>query len=121
HKHRVFMQFGGKPEGWQPGQPGYRGRPDGAAVDVEGNYWCAMYEGGRLLQVSPAGEVLQDIAAPVMCPTMPCFGGEDLKTLYLTTASDKRPAAELARLPNSGCVLSMRVELAGLPVNFFVD
>lgn len=80
-----------------------------------------MYEGGRLLQFSPAGELLADIAVPAMCPTTPCFGGDDLRTLYLTTASDKRPAAELALLPDSGCVFSMRVEIAGLPVNFFVD
>ena len=120
-KHRVFLQFDGKPPGWQPGAPGYGGRPDGASVDAQGNYWCAMYEGGRLLKFSPAGELLADVQVPAACPTMPCFGGADLKTLYLTTASAKRPAAELARLPNSGCVLSMRVEVAGLPVNFFVD
>ena len=80
-----------------------------------------MYEGARLLKLSPAGELLADVPVPAACPTMPCFGGADLKTLYLTTASDRRPAAELARLPNSGCVLSMRVEVAGRPVNFFVD
>lgn len=118
---RVFQQFPGKPDGWQAGDPGYGGRPDGAAVDVQGNYWCAMYEGGRLLQLSSAGELLADIPVPAACPTMPCFGGDDLRTLYLTSARDKRPAAELAQLPNSGCVFSMRVETAGLPVNFFVD
>ena len=118
---RVFQQFPGKPADWQPGDGSYGGRPDGAAVDVEGNYWCAMYEGGRLLQFSPAGELLQDIQVPAMCPTMPCFGGDDLRTLYLTSARDKRPVAELERLPNSGCVLSMRVEVKGLPVNFFID
>jgi hypothetical protein len=48
-------------------------------------------------------------------------GGEDLKTLYLSTASDKRPADELALYPHSGCVFSMRVEVPGLPVNFFID
>jgi sugar lactone lactonase YvrE len=52
----VFRQWPGKPEGWQPGLPGYGGRPDGAAVDVEGNYYVAMFEGGRLLKLSPAGE-----------------------------------------------------------------
>jgi len=29
----------------------YRGRPDGAAVDSEGVYWVAMYEGGRILKI----------------------------------------------------------------------
>jgi sugar lactone lactonase YvrE len=52
---------------------------------------------------------------------MPCFGGEDLKTLYLTTARHGRSAQELQAFPLSGCVFSRRVETAGLPVNFFAD
>ncbi len=120
-RHRVFQQFAGKPAGWQAGDSGYGGRPDGAAVDVEGNYWCAMFEGGRLLKFSPAGRLLAEIETPARCPTMPCFGGDDLKTLYLTTASYKRPPKELQALPQSGCVFAMRVEVAGLPVNFFED
>ena len=119
--HRVFKHLPGKPAGWSTGQPGYGGRPDGAAVDSQGNYWSAMFEGGRLLKYSAAGELLEDIAVPAMCPTMPCFGGEDLRTLYVTTASLNRSAAELAAKPHSGCVLSMRVAAPGLPVNFFRD
>ncbi|MDB5883090.1 MAG: hypothetical protein JWP43_2968 [Ramlibacter sp.] len=116
--HRVFQQFAAKPAGWQPGQPGYGGRPDGAAVDSQGNYWLAMFEGQRLLQIAPSGELLSEIAVPVRCPTMPCFGGDDLKTLYLTTARDQGSAAALEAMPQSGYVLSMRVEIPGLPVNF---
>ena len=113
---RVFASFPVK----QPDQDlaTYGGRPDGAAVDVEGCYWVAMFEGKRVLRLSPHGEVLRDIELPVRCPTMPCFGGPDLKTLYITSARDKRPAAELARQPWAGCVLHMRVDVAGLPVNF---
>ena len=118
---RVFQQWPVKPEGWQPGRPGYGGRPDGAAVDAEGNYYVAMFEGGRLLKLSPAGELLAEFAVPAQCPTMPCFGGADLKTLYLTTARHNRPAGELQRWPDSGCIFSMRVEVPGLPVNFFLD
>lgn len=98
----------------------YGGRPDGAAVDVEGAYWVAMYEGQRLLRLAPDGRLMRDIPLPVRCPTMPCFGGPDLRTLYLTTARDKRPHAELMAQPWAGCVLSMRVEVPGLPVNFAV-
>jgi sugar lactone lactonase YvrE len=116
---RVFKQWPLKPAGWTSGLPGYAGRPDGAAVDSEGNYFVAMFEGARLLKLSPDGRVLADIPVPAQCPTMPCFGGSDLKTLYLTTARHNRPAAELARYPDSGCVFSMPVEVAGLPVNFF--
>ncbi|MDO8370709.1 MAG: SMP-30/gluconolactonase/LRE family protein [Polaromonas sp.] len=118
---RVFRQFPPKPPGWQAGMPGYGGRPDGAAVDSQGNYWVAMYEGGRVLKLSPGGELLADIPTPVVCPTMVCFGGDDLQTLYLTTARHGRPAAELEVLPQSGCVFSMRVDVPGLPVHFFAD
>lgn len=119
--HRVFHAFAGKPAGWQTGQPGYGGRPDGAAVDAEGFYWVAMFEGQRLVRLSPAGEVAADIPLPVRCPTMPCFGGEDLRTLYVTSASHNRPAAELAVCPDSGRVIAMRVDVPGLPTNFFID
>lgn len=122
---RVFKQFPFKPPGWQVGLPGataaYAGRPDGAAVDAEGNYYAAMFEGRRVLKLSPSGELLAAIATPVQCPTMVCFGGDDLQTLYLTTARHGRPAAELKAMPQSGCVFAMRVDVPGLPVNFFVD
>lgn len=95
----------------------YGGRPDGAAVDTEGCYWVAMFEGQRVLRLSPQGEVLREVRLPVRCPTMPCFGGPDLKTLYITTAREKRPAEELALQPLAGCVLALRVEVPGLPVH----
>jgi sugar lactone lactonase YvrE len=122
---RTFAQFTPKPEGWQfdpaPDNGGYAGRPDGAAVDVEGNYYVAMFEGRRVCKLAPDGTLLAEFATPVQCPTMPCFGGEDLKTLFITSASHHRSAAELAAFPLSGCVFSMRVDVPGLPVNLFVD
>jgi sugar lactone lactonase YvrE len=118
HDHRVFAQFPGKPAGWKPGDAGYGGRPDGAAVDGEGNYWCAMFEGGRLLKLAPSGDLLAEIPVPVRCPTMPCFGGDDLRTLFVTSASYNRPADELEALPQSGCVIATEVDVPGLPVNF---
>lgn len=120
---RTFAQFPPKPEGWVFGQSAepYGGRPDGAAVDAEGNYWVAMYEGGRILKLSPTGEQLAELRTPVLCPTMPCFGGDDLKTLYFTSASHGRSDAELAAFPQSGCVFFTRVDVPGLPVNLFQD
>lgn len=113
---RVFAEFPLK----QPDQglAGYGGRPDGAAVDSEGAYWCAMYEGQRLLRLAPDGRLLQELPLPVRCPTMPCFGGPDLRTLFVTSARHQRPADELAAQPLAGCVLSLRVAVPGLPVNF---
>jgi sugar lactone lactonase YvrE len=113
---RPFVQFPTR----APGQPlaDYGGRPDGAAVDVEGGYWVAMFEGARVLRFAPDGTLTRELRLPVRCPTMPCFGGPDLKTLYITTAREKRPADELAREPLAGCVLQCRVDVPGLPANF---
>ena len=115
-RRRVFASFPFK----QPGQAleTYGGRPDGAAMDAEGCYWAAMFEGQRLIRLSPDGELIREVALPVRCPTMPCFGGPDLKTLYITTARENRPATELIEQPYAGCVLALEVDVPGLPVNF---
>ena len=117
HQRRTFASFAPK----VPGAPldDYGGRPDGAAVDAEGCYWVAMFEGQRVLRLSPQGKLLREVRLPVRCPTMPCFGGADLKTLYITTASEGRPTDELAAQPWAGCVLSLRVDVPGLPANVF--
>jgi len=115
---RLFHQMAPKPAGWVWGSATpYGGRPDGAAVDAEGGYWSAQYEGGRLLRLSPAGQVLAEVPTPVPCPTMPCFGGPDLKTLFITSARQGRSSQELAQHPDAGCVFAMRVAVPGLPVN----
>ncbi|WP_119355357.1 SMP-30/gluconolactonase/LRE family protein [Azohydromonas sediminis] len=96
----------------------YGGRPDGAAVDADGGYWIAMYEGARLLRFAPDGTLSREVPLPVRSPTMPCFGDDDLKTLYVTTARKGLGADELAREPWAGAVLRLRVDVPGLPVNF---
>ena len=117
--HRIWRHFAPKPAGWTFENSAYAGRPDGAAVDVEGNYYAAMFEGRRICKMSPDGALLASWDTPAQCPTMPCFGGEDLKTLFITTARHGRSDAELAQFPRSGEVFFMRMEVAGLPVNYF--
>jgi sugar lactone lactonase YvrE len=102
------------------GTPGYGGRPDGAAVDVDGCYWTAQYEGARVLQLSPDGEILRALAVPARCPTMVTFGGADLRTLYITSARDGRSAEELKQWPLSGFVFAVPVAAAGLPASAYV-
>jgi sugar lactone lactonase YvrE len=115
-RRRVFARFEPKPD--DGSLEHYGGRPDGGTVDSEGCYWASMYEGQRLVRLAPDGRLLQSIPLPVRCPTMPCFGGHDLKTLYVTTTREKRPEEELARQPWAGRVLQCRVDVPGLPVNF---
>lgn len=117
---RVFRQFDPKPAGWKPGMPGYQGRPDGATVDAQGRYWCAMYEGARVLCLGKDGELLADLSVPVQCPTMPCLAGPDglASRLFVTSARHGRPADELERLPQSGMLLVGEAGVAALPVNW---
>jgi sugar lactone lactonase YvrE len=84
-------------------------------VDSAGNYWCALFEGARVLCLSPDGAVQREVKLPVRCPTMLAFGGRDLRTLYITSASHGRSAAERAAYPLTGCVLSLRVDIPGCP------
>lgn len=101
---RTFAHFDGADE-----------RPDGAAVDSEGCYWSAFYRGGRVVRLSPRGERLAEYAITAMCPTMCAFGGPDLSTLYVTSARQRREPEELVRLPQSGGIFSMPVDVPGLP------
>lgn len=85
-----------------------RGRPDGAAVDVDGCYWSALYEGSRVRRYDPDGKMMGDYPVPALNVTMPAFGGADLKTLFVTTARDKKggPGGDLYAMP---------VDVAGVP------
>lgn len=64
-----------------------RGRPDGATTDTDGCYWFAAYDGSQIVRLTPAGKVDKNINLPLRHPTKVAFGGKDLKTLYVTSAS----------------------------------
>lgn len=96
-----------------------RGRPDGAAVDAEGCYWTALFEGGRVQRYAPDGRLLAEYPVPARCPTMLAFGGADLRTLYVTSARAGRPEAELAERPLSGAVFALRSDVPGRPEPLF--
>lgn len=96
------------------------GLPDGAAVDSEGFYWSAMFDGSRVIRLNPAnGEIVDEIALPVRWPTMVAFGGADLKTLYVTSSRENRSAEELAQYPQSGDLFAVSVNVAGLAEPLF--
>ena len=68
--------------------PDDRGRPDGAAMDIEGGYWTALYEGGRIHRYHPDGRLMAAYPLGARKPTMAAFGGDGLRTLFVTTAAD---------------------------------
>ncbi|MBX2831227.1 MAG: SMP-30/gluconolactonase/LRE family protein [Rhodospirillales bacterium] len=95
------------------------GRPDGGAVDMEGCYWSAGVSAGNLNRFAPDGTLLKSIPMPMPNPTMPCFGGADMRTLYVTSHQENYSAKKRAEFPNAGKLVSLRVEVPGVPVSRF--
>jgi sugar lactone lactonase YvrE len=85
----------------------FAGRPDGAAVDVDGCYWTCANDGSALLRFTPEGSLDRSLELPVKKPSMCAFGGKRLDTLYVTTI---RPARleDLASQPHAGAVFALR-------------
>ncbi|ANP89461.1 SMP-30/gluconolactonase/LRE family protein [Rhizobium leguminosarum] len=92
------------------------GRPDGATTDRDGFYWSAGVSAGRLNRISPEGEIVEIYILPVPAPTMPCFGGPDLRTLFVTSLSTDRSGRSEA-----GTVIAFDVDAEGLPAFRFGD
>jgi sugar lactone lactonase YvrE len=65
----------------------HRGVPDGSAIDADGYLWNCRFDGGCIVRVAPDGRIDRVIELPVSNITTCAFGGADLKTLYITTAT----------------------------------
>jgi sugar lactone lactonase YvrE len=95
------------------------GRPDGAAVDVEGCYWSAGIGAGRVNRFAPDGRLIGHVELPVTHPTMPCFGGTGLRTMYITSLRHGLAPDVLARTPQAGSVFAVDVGVAGVPISCY--
>ncbi|WP_371316788.1 SMP-30/gluconolactonase/LRE family protein [Pseudomonas gingeri] len=87
------------------------GWPDGGTVDLEGNYWSAGIYRGRINQISPQGELLHSLQMPVIGTTMPCFGGPDGRTLFVTSLT-----VEVDDQEQAGTLLSCSIDIQGAPI-----
>jgi sugar lactone lactonase YvrE len=92
------------------------GRPDGGAVDAEGCYWGCGIGAGRVNRFSPEGELLEWVELPVTHPTMPCFGGADLTTLYITSLRENFTQEQMEATPLAGGVFALEPGVAGTKV-----
>jgi sugar lactone lactonase YvrE len=93
--------------------------PDGPTVDTAGNVWIAMWGGSAVRCYSPRGELLRSIELPVSQCTKAAFGGADLRTLYITSASIDLSDEQRAGQPLAGGLFRVRVDVPGLPANEF--
>jgi sugar lactone lactonase YvrE len=92
-----------------------RGYPDGPAVDAEGCVWTALFAGWGLNRYAPDGTLMEHVTFPVANVTKPAFGGEDLRTVYCTTAWKGLSAAERSAQPLAGGLFAFRADTPGLP------
>lgn len=99
---RVFAYF-----------PPERGRPDGLSVDADGYVWIALWDGWQVVRYAPDGRLDREIDVPVPRPSSCCFGGPDLKTLYITSARVRLPQTILDDAPLSGGLFALTVDVAG--------
>ncbi|QMW22328.1 SMP-30/gluconolactonase/LRE family protein [Sandaracinobacteroides saxicola] len=90
-----------------------RGRPDGSAIDAEGCLWNTRFGGKCLVRVAPDGSIDRIVELPVSNPTTCAFGGPDLRTLYITSASVYLDGHE--RL--AGSLFALDAPAPGLPEN----
>ncbi len=97
------------------------GRPDGGAFDAEGFYWSAGVSAGRLNRWDMQGNLVSHVALAMPHPTMPCFGGPDLRTVFVTSLRSMGPQTDLAQWPHSGGLLVGELGVAGTPVGRFRD
>ncbi|HYI40964.1 MAG TPA: SMP-30/gluconolactonase/LRE family protein [Allosphingosinicella sp.] len=97
------------------------GYPDGPTVDSEGCVWIALYAGWEARRYSPAGELVDRVRFPVANITKIAFGGEDLRTVYATTARQQLSPAEIERQPSAGDLFEFRVDVPGLPCPLVAD
>ncbi|MFC9331460.1 SMP-30/gluconolactonase/LRE family protein [Kitasatospora sp. NPDC057015] len=89
------------------------GWPDGLAVDAEGALWVALWGGSALHRYTPDGRLDTVLPIGVACPTSCAFGGEDLRTLFITTAHRPDEKGEFA--PDAGRLHAVRVPVPGPP------
>lgn len=87
------------------------GRPDGAAVDVDGCYWTCANDAGLIHRFTPQGKLDRSLQVPVLKPTMCAFGGPRLDTLFITSI---RPGGDLSEQPLAGGVFALNPGVCGL-------
>jgi sugar lactone lactonase YvrE len=91
-------------------EPGY---PDGSCLDAEGYLWNTRFGDSRLLRFDKQGQLDRVVRLPVRNPTSCCFGGDGLRTLFVTSARFGLDSDHLAGRPNEGAVLAFDPGVAG--------
>lgn len=96
------------------------GFPDGMTIDVNDKLWVGMWNGNAVLRFDPNnGKLMEKVEVPAHNVTACAFGGENLDTLYITTASLDMTEEEKKQYPLSGSVFKVVPGVRGVNANFF--
>jgi sugar lactone lactonase YvrE len=95
------------------------GIPDGLTLDADGCLWLAVFGTGEVRRYTPSGDLDTVIRLPVDQPTSVTFGGDDLSTLYITTARENLTPAEVAAKPHAGDIFACTPGTPGRLPNLF--
>lgn len=85
--------------------------PDGSCVDLEGGIWISSLDTGEFLRVVEGGEITDRIAVPGRCAIDCVLGGEDGRTLYISTADSYMPG--ITEQTRDGKIQAVRVAVPG--------
>jgi|TARA_B110000003_G_scaffold213986_1_gene213084 sugar lactone lactonase YvrE len=97
------------------------GVPDGSAMDEEGYLWNARWGGGSVVRFDPSGNIDRTVNIPATNVTSCCFGGPDLKTLFVTTARSGLSKQAVDKNTNEGALFAVDCGVRGIPVSAFLD
>lgn len=90
--------------------------PDGLKVDIDGHIWLAVWGDSAVLHLDgKTGEILDRVELPVTQVTSCAFGGEDGRTLFITSARGGLSDEQLAAQPLAGSIFQVRTSTTGLP------
>lgn len=92
---------------------------DGLAIDVRGHFWNGVYDEGIVTELDETGTVIREIDIPAGHVTSVAFGGPDLSTLFVATASEKLTEEQLERQPLTGSLFTLSTTTRGYPVRVF--
>jgi len=92
------------------------GSPDGMTIDAEGKLWVAHWDGWCVCRWDPAtGKMLRKVGVPVQRPTSCAFGGPELDTLFVTSATMGLDTGTLGKQPKAGGIFAFKPGVRGFP------